>query len=199
MLLLISPSTVFLLETDIEANAAAVALENKYGDLFAWQQQDKPSSSSSVIVPKGQEIVDRVLFLMINEAAKCVGEGVVSNPAAIDMESIFIHGIPAFSGGLLHYADDYGIAKIVDTLNGLASSTGLDYFQPCEYLCNMAQNDELFFPKHPYISQETIAGIWNHIDEQSKPYRIGIMDCILLFLIIGLFCWMVWTTVASFM
>lgn len=58
----------------------------------------------------------RLLFPMINEAARCLEEKVVSSPTVVDMGLILGTGFPPFRGGLLRYADELGILSIVDQL-----------------------------------------------------------------------------------
>lgn len=62
------------------------------------------------------EIVDRCILTMVNEAAKCLEEGVVENARYLDMAMIMGAGFPAFRGGLLRYADNRGLKEIVQRL-----------------------------------------------------------------------------------
>ncbi len=62
------------------------------------------------------EIIDRCILTMVNEAAKCLEENVVENARYLDMAMIMGAGFPAFRGGLLRYADNRGIAEIVKKL-----------------------------------------------------------------------------------
>lgn len=73
------------------------------------------------------EIVERLLFWMINEAGYCLSDKVVTEPAYIDGASVWAMGFPAFRGGLLTYADAVGVQKIAGRLayfseNGLSST-----------------------------------------------------------------------------
>lgn len=90
------------------------------------------------------DIVDRVILPMVNEAARCLEEGIVDAPEAIDTALIFGAGFPAFTGGLLRFADTVGVANIVSTLENL-SREDAERFLPTALLRNMAQKGERFY------------------------------------------------------
>ncbi len=71
-----------------------------------------------------QEIVDRCVLSMVNEAARCLEEKVVENPDAVDLGMIMGTGFPPFRGGLLRFADTTGVSKIVARLKELSGSVG---------------------------------------------------------------------------
>lgn len=64
------------------------------------------------------EILERCLFVMINEAAWLLEEGIVEQ--AVDVDLVWLHGygFPRYRGGLLYHADECGPARIVSTLEG---------------------------------------------------------------------------------
>lgn len=80
-----------------------------------------------------QEIVDRFTFGMINEAARCLEEGIVLSPLYVDMGLLYGIGFPPFRFGLLRYADSLGIDNIVTKLNHFAQIYG-ERFIPCSSL-----------------------------------------------------------------
>lgn len=80
-----------------------------------------------------QEIVDRFTLGMINEAARCLDEGVVDSPLYVDMGLLYGIGFPPFHFGLLRYADNLGIDNIVKKLNRFAQVYG-ERFIPCPSL-----------------------------------------------------------------
>ena len=57
---------------------------------------------------------------MINEAARCLEEGVVERPEHLDLAMVFGTGFAPFRGGPLRYADSIGLDTIVATLDRLA-------------------------------------------------------------------------------
>lgn len=92
-----------------------------------------------------KEALDRLILIMVNEAARCLEEKVVANPAYLDMAMIMGCGYPPFQGGLLRYADQLGIDYITLNLNNLSHKFG-ERFQPANYLLQLAQNNETFYP-----------------------------------------------------
>jgi 3-hydroxyacyl-CoA dehydrogenase/enoyl-CoA hydratase/3-hydroxybutyryl-CoA epimerase len=91
-----------------------------------------------------QEIIDRAMLIMINEAAMCLEEGIVDNAQYLDMAMIMGTGFPPFRGGLLRYADSLGIDSIVISLKTLAKQHGVR-FEPAKLLLDMSNNKETFY------------------------------------------------------
>ncbi len=89
-------------------------------------------------------IVDRLLLTMLNEAARCLAEGVVSEAAAVDAALIFGAGFPPYTGGLLRYADDRGLPEVVAKLEALAQSLG-ERFAPADFLRDLAAEGGNFY------------------------------------------------------
>ncbi len=91
-----------------------------------------------------EDIVQRVLFPMINEASLCLQEKIVERPEDVDLGMIMGTGFPPFRGGLLKWADSLGAEKIVDKLEELTSKYGAR-FKPSEALKQMARNGNKFY------------------------------------------------------
>jgi 3-hydroxyacyl-CoA dehydrogenase / enoyl-CoA hydratase / 3-hydroxybutyryl-CoA epimerase len=87
---------------------------------------------------------DRLALLMINEAARCLEEQIVSEPADVDFAMIMGTGFAPFRGGPLRYADSLGADKIVAAMERLVES-GAAHFQPCASLREMAKNRKRFY------------------------------------------------------
>ncbi|SMY06909.1 FAD-dependent oxidoreductase [Flavimaricola marinus] len=66
------------------------------------------------------EIRERLLLAMINEACDILAEGIAASAADVDLVTVFGYGFPRWRGGLLHYADSLGVPAIVDGLRKLA-------------------------------------------------------------------------------
>ncbi|HEX3527084.1 MAG TPA: 3-hydroxyacyl-CoA dehydrogenase NAD-binding domain-containing protein [Thermoanaerobaculia bacterium] len=90
-----------------------------------------------------EEIVERCWMQMLNETARCMEEGIITNPADVDLGVIFGFGFPPFRGGLLREADRVGLATVVEKLEGYASRYGMR-LEPAELLKRMARNGETF-------------------------------------------------------
>lgn len=71
-----------------------------------------------------EEIVERVLYIMINEAWRCLQEHIVDDPDTIDLAMIMGTGFPPFRGGLMQYADDVGESKVIERLKYYESLYG---------------------------------------------------------------------------
>ena len=64
-----------------------------------------------------KEIVNRCMFIMINEAARCLEENIVKEASIIDFAMVTGTGFPPYKGGILSYANEVGIEYIVSKLN----------------------------------------------------------------------------------
>jgi 3-hydroxyacyl-CoA dehydrogenase/enoyl-CoA hydratase/3-hydroxybutyryl-CoA epimerase len=78
------------------------------------------------------ELAHRLIFLMVNEAARCVEEKVVDSPEDADFGMILGTGFAPFRGGPLRFAEHFGLKKIVEEMERLAQSE--EKFAPCEIL-----------------------------------------------------------------
>ncbi|HTG32689.1 MAG TPA: 3-hydroxyacyl-CoA dehydrogenase NAD-binding domain-containing protein [Thermoanaerobaculia bacterium] len=90
------------------------------------------------------EIVERCWLQMLNETARCMEEGIITNPADVDIGVIFGFGFPPFRGGLLREADRQGLAWVVETLDGYAESHG-ERLRPASLLRDMAERGARFY------------------------------------------------------
>lgn len=91
-----------------------------------------------------ENITDRLTFLMVNEAARCLEEKGVATPEDADYGMILGTGFPTFRGGPLRYAESYGLKKLVTEMDGLHSRAG-EKFVPCDLLRQHAQNGTTFY------------------------------------------------------
>jgi len=96
-------------------------------------------------VELGKDIIlDRAILIMVNEAARCLEEGVVDNARYLDMAMVMGTGFPAFRGGLLRYADTEGLENIVARIRELEKKYG-ERFAPAELLVEMAESNQTFY------------------------------------------------------
>ncbi|WGW02385.1 FAD-dependent oxidoreductase [Tropicibacter oceani] len=65
------------------------------------------------------EIRDRLLLAMINEAADILHEGIAASARDIDLVTVFGYGFPRWRGGLMHFADTWGVPEILARLRKL--------------------------------------------------------------------------------
>lgn len=107
-------------------------------------QANRGSLLSSLPPPTQQrEATERMVLLMVNEAAAAVGEGLVAHPDLIDRAMVFGTGWAPHRGGPLRYADDRGPADVVRALNDLARRLG-PRFAPCAELTRRAESGQRF-------------------------------------------------------
>jgi 3-hydroxyacyl-CoA dehydrogenase / enoyl-CoA hydratase / 3-hydroxybutyryl-CoA epimerase len=89
---------------------------------------------------------DRMVLIMINEAARVLAEGVVDTPEDVDFGMIMGTGWAPFRGGPCRYADTRGIPEIVQRLEVLARDVA-PHFLPCQRLREMAREGRMFYSK----------------------------------------------------
>jgi 3-hydroxyacyl-CoA dehydrogenase/enoyl-CoA hydratase/3-hydroxybutyryl-CoA epimerase len=93
-----------------------------------------------------EELQERMAFLMANEAARCLEEQVVTDPADIDFAMVMGTGFAPFRGGPLRYTDAIGAARLVGAMNHLVAS-GAAHFTPCDLLADLAERGKTFYPQ----------------------------------------------------
>ncbi|MFL5269097.1 MAG: 3-hydroxyacyl-CoA dehydrogenase NAD-binding domain-containing protein [Stellaceae bacterium] len=85
-----------------------------------------------------EEIVERTVLPMINEAARILDEGIASRPGDIDVIWVYGYGWPVWRGGPMHYADRLGAAHIRDRLKFYADRSGDETLRPAPLLQRLA-------------------------------------------------------------
>lgn len=91
-----------------------------------------------------EQIAERCVLLMLNEAALCLDEGVVRNPRDGDIGTIFGIGFPPFLGGPFRYMDSLGVSHVVARLEHYQGQFG-DRFAPADILKTMAKEQKSFY------------------------------------------------------
>ena len=89
------------------------------------------------------DLTNRLIFLMVNEAARCVEEKVVDSPEDADYGMILGTGFAPFRGGPLRFAEHFGLKKVVEEMEQLAQSE--EKFSPCEILKKHARDGTKFY------------------------------------------------------
>ncbi len=90
------------------------------------------------------QLRERMVLLMVNEAARCIEEGIVSEPGDVDFAMIMGTGFAPFRGGPLRYADSTSVGRIVGAMERLANS-GARHFASCELLKQMTAAGKTFY------------------------------------------------------
>jgi len=93
--------------------------------------------------PTPESLAERMVLGMINEAARCLEEGVVADAGMLDLAMIFGAGFPPFRGGPLRHADTLGLAKVESRLTALRAERG-ERFKPAALLAKLAAEGGTF-------------------------------------------------------
>ena len=90
------------------------------------------------------EIIERLVYPMINEGARILEEGIAERPG--DIDAIWLHGYnwPAWRGGPMFYADLVGLRRIRDRLQDFAAAAGDASLQPAPLLLRLADSGQGF-------------------------------------------------------
>jgi 3-hydroxyacyl-CoA dehydrogenase len=92
------------------------------------------------------EIVHRLVYSLVNEAAKILEEGIASKASDIDMVYLTGYGFPLFRGGPMCYADQQGLFNVVHTMKKFAANPLDDasFWQPAPLLSRLAAEGKSF-------------------------------------------------------
>jgi 3-hydroxyacyl-CoA dehydrogenase len=85
-----------------------------------------------------EEIVERMIFPMINEGARILEEGIATRPGDIDVIWVYGYGWPVWRGGPMYYGDQLGLAHLRDRLTYYADRSGDETLQPAALIRRLA-------------------------------------------------------------
>ena len=93
-----------------------------------------------------EEIVQRLVFALINEAAHILEEGIASKASDIDMVYISGYGFPIYRGGPMNYADELGLFNVVQAMQRFATNPHDDaeFWKPAPLLAKLAAEGKTF-------------------------------------------------------
>ena len=91
-----------------------------------------------------QEIVERMVYPMINEGARILDEGIAMRPGDIDVVWVYGYGWPVWRGGPMFYADQVGLRAIADRLDVYAKRIGDPSLAPAPLLARLAAEGKTF-------------------------------------------------------
>ncbi len=120
---------------DLTAPLLALGRKGKKSGCGFYQFLDGESLNPTIHVdcglkgerrPSDASIQERLILALVNEASRCLDEGVAGVPGVdavqqIDLGTVMGIGFPAFRGGILFYAENFGLGKIVERMNYYAS------------------------------------------------------------------------------
>jgi 3-hydroxyacyl-CoA dehydrogenase len=92
------------------------------------------------------EIVHRLVYALVNEAAKILEEGIASKASDIDMVYLTGYGFPLWRGGPMRYADEQGLFNVVQAMKRFAANPHDDaaFWQPAPLLAKLAAEGKSF-------------------------------------------------------
>jgi len=108
------------------------------------QAKFQPKANGKANPIRDLEARERMVLLMVNEAAGYLAEGLAASADVVDLAMVLGTGWAPHRGGPLRYADDRGVGDIVKTLDILAKRIG-PRFEPCAELRRRAASGEQFY------------------------------------------------------
>ncbi|RXK33884.1 hypothetical protein BBD39_07160 [Arsenophonus endosymbiont of Bemisia tabaci Asia II 3] len=91
-----------------------------------------------------QDIIMRMMILMINDVVRCLDEHIIASPAEADIALVYGLGFPPFRGGAVCYLDNFGIQNFIEMAEKYASLGPL-YAIP-DSLKNKAEKQASYYP-----------------------------------------------------
>ncbi len=92
---------------------------------------------------RADELQDRLVLPMVNEAIRCLGEGILRSARDGDVGAVFGLGFPPFRGGPFRFADALGTGALLAKLEALRARHG-ERFEPAPLLVELAKRGAAF-------------------------------------------------------
>lgn len=103
----------------------------------AAAEQDRPDMPAV-------QIQQRTVLAMLNEAARCLSDGIIRSARDGDVGAVFGIGFPPFRGGPFRHMDTLGVKIVVQRLEDL-NARFPGRFEPAELLLDMARRNQSFY------------------------------------------------------
>lgn len=91
-----------------------------------------------------QEILERCLYVMVNEGAKILEEGIAARSLDVDVIWIYGYGFPSFRGGPMFWAEQIGLATVHEALKGYHARLGGKQWEPSPLLERLSREGKGF-------------------------------------------------------
>jgi 3-hydroxyacyl-CoA dehydrogenase len=93
---------------------------------------------------EANEIVDRLMYALINEGASILAEGVAQRASDIDVIYAAGYGFPRYRGGPMFYAQTIGLANVVEGIKHYSNQAHGEHWQLSPFLSDLAQKNQTF-------------------------------------------------------
>ena len=84
------------------------------------------------------EIVDRLVYALVNEGMRIIEEGIAQRPGDIDVVYVYGYGFPVARGGPMHYAEAVGLKKVYQRVLEFQERFGAEAWAPAPLLAQLA-------------------------------------------------------------
>jgi 3-hydroxyacyl-CoA dehydrogenase len=91
-----------------------------------------------------QEIVERLVYSLVNEGARILEEGIAMRASDIDMVYLTGYGFPVYRGGPMFYADSVGLLNVLTAMEKYAKGRHGDAWAPAPLMVKLAQEGKGF-------------------------------------------------------
>lgn len=105
------------------------------------KKYEKTSPSKNFVK---EDFQNRIALRFVNEATRCLEEGIIQSPTDGDIGAVFGVGFPPRFGGPFKYVDTMGAAWVVENMKKYEEFYGSP-FTPCKMLVEMAENEKTFY------------------------------------------------------
>jgi 3-hydroxyacyl-CoA dehydrogenase len=92
----------------------------------------------------GQEIVERLVYALVNEAAYILAEGIAQRASDVDIIYLTGYGFPMHRGGPMFYADTVGLSTVVSAMKKYAGGRHGEFWKPAPLLVKLAAEGKTF-------------------------------------------------------
>lgn len=93
---------------------------------------------------EANEIVDRLMYALINEGAGILAEGVAQRASDIDVIYAAGYGFPRYRGGPMFYAQTIGLSNVVEGIERYSNQAHGEHWQVSPFLSDLVQKNETF-------------------------------------------------------
>jgi 3-hydroxyacyl-CoA dehydrogenase len=90
------------------------------------------------------EIVQRCVLALVNEAAKILEEGIALRASDIDVTYVYGYSFPIYLGGPMYWADQMGLDKVLETIKGFHAAGHGEVWQPAPLIERLAAEGSSF-------------------------------------------------------